>query len=344
MAVYSYNGWKAHDIRTVVDMDAYPYVCIIAANDLLVVPDLLYSAHRPVLRPAWGEYVGYVNNMLTWMGNETWYGRSAAGEDGEPKTWSDEYTYCGDDSSQWYASVLCMADYCVWTNFDIYDANGKLVYPKSPDPVLVPEDTRDLRTYCLGIALELMKKALPISKKTAEPIGYLYGNIAKKFETPTHTINGVDYVGAVLPDIQAVYTPELQKEYPYVVLDHIYLSEAAYGAGQRTARMLISNNPFLYRSVSATDNPVGYFALGDVLEFGFVTEGVKPLWGWTFSESYPYPPTDEWVKTSVEWHTDERIYVHHRGSMRLIWTNHEIRKIEDNSVYSAAIDPIPVYE
>ena len=53
-----------------------------------------------------------------------------------------------------------------------------------------------------------------------EPIGYLYGHIAKEGEEVPdgcikRTIDGVDYVGVVAPDIRSVYTPELQEAYPY---------------------------------------------------------------------------------------------------------------------------------
>ena len=63
----------------------------------------------------------------------------------------------------------------VWCNEDIKNESNQVIFEGS-EPVLVEDDpeepevteTRDLRTYCLGIALELMKKALPISK--AKPI------------------------------------------------------------------------------------------------------------------------------------------------------------------------------
>ena len=47
-----------------------------------------------------------------------------------------------------------------------------------------------------------------------EPVAYLYGHVAKEGETPTHTINGVEYVGAVLPAL-----PEYDKTvYQYATL------------------------------------------------------------------------------------------------------------------------------
>lgn len=49
-----------------------------------------------------------------------------------------------------------------------------------------------------------------------EPIGHFYGHETNEGETPTHIINGVDYVGAVLPDINDVWTDKETYPYAYV--------------------------------------------------------------------------------------------------------------------------------
>lgn len=46
--------------------------------------------------------------------------------------------------------------------------------------------------------------------------GYLYGHVAKEGEIPTHTIDGVGYVGVVLPNIDKLWTDK--ETYPYAVL------------------------------------------------------------------------------------------------------------------------------
>lgn len=62
----------------------------------------------------------------------------------------------------------------IWCNEDIKNSSNQVIFEGS-DPILVEDDpepevtdTRDLRTYCLGIALELMKKALPISNPSKD--------------------------------------------------------------------------------------------------------------------------------------------------------------------------------
>ena len=44
-----------------------------------------------------------------------------------------------------------------------------------------------------------------------EPVAFLYGHVAKEGETPTHTINGVGYVGVVAPKLPDL--PDKYKEY-----------------------------------------------------------------------------------------------------------------------------------
>lgn len=103
-----------------------------------------------------------------------------------------------------------------WTNTDLYDQDGNL-FLKASLPFCS-------RSFWLGVALGLAGKGLPKMEK--QPIGYLYGHVAKEGETPTHpNINGKDYVGVVLWDIERWYTPELQKEYPYVHIFYIPSSD-----------------------------------------------------------------------------------------------------------------------
>ena len=74
--------------------------------------------------------------------------------------------------------------------------------------------TEEKRSRVLGMILASVSRGVFPQR---EPIGYLYGHVAKEGETPTHTINGVDYVGAVLPKL-----PEWDRQkYPYA---YIYYS------------------------------------------------------------------------------------------------------------------------
>lgn len=73
-----------------------------------------------------------------------------------------------------------------------------------------------IRDYLNGLVMALCspRRAFPQREPEPEPepepIGYLYGHIAKEGETPTHTINGVDYVGFITPAPPAPFT-----EYKY---------------------------------------------------------------------------------------------------------------------------------
>ena len=231
--------------------------------------------------------------------------------------------------------------YTLWSNFDIYNDMG--LYCPASDPIPVEEKkTFCLRSWLTGFALGLAGKPLPlipVSKR--EPIGFFYGYEANEYQTPTHTFNGVDYIGAVLPDIETVYTPELQKEYPYAVMERSESIDTGY-EGSSLARLLISNNPIWYCPYSFGDYKRGSYLLGDTLEFGFVYHEV--YWGWTFTESKPYPPANEWAKTSEEFHTDERLREPPHGSMEFIWTNHAVVREDGYTPYKEASEPIPVYE
>lgn len=78
--------------------------------------------------------------------------------------------------------------------------------------------TEKMRSFVNGILMGLCGHPLA-QGEPKEPIGYLYGHIAKEGETATHTIDGVGYVGNVLPNIESVYTPELQETYPYALIN-----------------------------------------------------------------------------------------------------------------------------
>lgn len=81
--------------------------------------------------------------------------------------------------------------------------------------------------FIIGQALK------PILWRAKEPIGYLYGHVAKEGETPTHTIDGVDYVGVITPKL-----PEWNKTtHPYAVIGYgdNYGYQFTYSSSQLTA-------------------------------------------------------------------------------------------------------------
>lgn len=190
-----------------------------------------------------------------------------------------------------------------WTNTDLYDQDGNL-FLKASLPFCS-------RSFWLGVSLGLAGKGLP-PIKTGEPIGYLYGHIAKEGETPTHTINGVDYVGAVFPDIYNLFTPEMQKEYPYVWLNGPYY----YDESTPNYDLLVTPVPLVFKSDSnliRTD------------------EGGYYVWKWKNGEwDEPIDQSDNTYGIRV-WEG-------------LLWSNHDVLYEDSREVYFAASEPIPVYE
>ena len=118
----------------------------------------------------------------------------------------------------------------IYTNHNIFDTAGKLWL--AADTVTAVGVTKQwLDSFWAGVSMGLCGKAIfgkgepvpdvPVEpdEPSKEPIGWLYGHVAKEGETATHTIDGVGYVGNVLPNIESVYTPELQETYPYALIN-----------------------------------------------------------------------------------------------------------------------------
>lgn len=99
------------------------------------------------------------------------------------------------------------------------------------------------------------RRAFPQREPEREPIAYFYGRVAQDGEEVPdwcikRTINGVDCIGVIRPDIYTVYTPELQEQYPYAsIRDFIeadngyifYISEKPMGKHVVYGRCLSSN-------------------------------------------------------------------------------------------------------
>lgn len=83
-----------------------------------------------------------------------------------------------------------------------------------------------------------------------EPVAFLYGHVAKEGETPTHTINGVEYVGEILP--------EVQKTHAYVYIGTLDVLGNTYCA------WYASEYPFYMDSVGCTTEGYGSILSGAV--------------------------------------------------------------------------------
>lgn len=179
----------------------------------------------------------------------------------------------------------------LWANHDVLDENGDIYLAGSK---LV---SYDKHSFLCGLIAGLTGKGV-LGKR--EPVAYLY--------------NGVR-----LPDIYSVYTPELQEQYPYVVISYfdvqmtggvlyfrmLYaLSEAEYGVNDAGDRVVSLANAFI-KSAGAVDSS------GNTLSW----------------KAFDDP------ETAVGLALDSS----------LLWSNFDILN-SDGTVFLAASDPIPVYE
>lgn len=112
------------------------------------------------------------------------------------------------------------------------------------------------------------------------------------------------YNGALLPDIETVYTPEVQKTHPYVV---IFYSDSLTVFSYKS---YCSTAPFVCSSAGYLEN------LGEVLEA--TCAKTSDVW----EEFVPYESWAQWI-------------------IRPKWCNHDILN-SDGTLYLAASEPVPV--
>ena len=163
----------------------------------------------------------------------------------------------------------------------------------------------------------------PILWRMREPIGYLYGHVAKEGETPTHIINGVNYVGAVLPKLP---TPTDTVEYPFAHITKMTLSTGLVSLYFSTGKM--------YRL-----NSKSYLALRP--QTTLLSGDVYGARSWSFSLDNGVWSPDRMTNPTVFLESDPDKHLNHRWS-ELLWSNHDIYD-EDGNLYFAKSDPIPIY-
>lgn len=149
-----------------------------------------------------------------------------------------------------------------------------------------------------------------------EPVAYLYGHVAKEGETPTHTINGVDYVGEILPAL-----PEGIEE------------------------------TYKYKFINANGSAFYAFATSVELKFHIAGNGAEML-VWerkydggaykTFDAFRATLKTSRGIVDAPEWEDyGVGTYIAHFDS--ILWSNYDIFN-ESGELYLEASEPIPVYE
>lgn len=158
----------------------------------------------------------------------------------------------------------------------------------------------DIKSFAEGYLEALCAPARQFPNR--EPVAFLYGHVAKEGETPTHTINGVGYVGAELPALPVEDANWDVETYPYVF---IY-------------RMTSTSNTILV--CSSGRSFFSYNGHNKTEEFGF---GLQSQMYVLENDSFVYYHDLYYV---AGWTEDK---------VQLIWTNHDVLK-DDGSVYMAA--------
>jgi hypothetical protein len=179
-----------------------------------------------------------------------------------------------------------------------------------------PTNTYKANSFWLGVALGLAGIGLP---KVEKSVAYLYGHVAKEGETPTHTINGVGYVGAVLPKL----TDRDKEKYPYVCIGICTVSPRYVDC------FAVASVAPLWSKKSTSLTHGLYFSSPCLRIFEY-------LYGSSYKEPWP-----AWEETNEAWEIAGNFGFSERNY--IFWANHDIYW-DDGNLLCAASVPIPVYE
>ena len=152
-------------------------------------------------------------------------------------------------------------------------------------------------------------------------MAFLYGHIAKEGEAPTHTINGVDYVGAVLPDINAVWTDK--EKYPFAAV----LDWTKGGGWIGYALYLLDGIPCVVDGETTVLNVTTSTTYACTFDEESASEEGVQIAEWFFAGSHE--PDD--YGSPFPWLGDE------------MWVSHSVY-YKSGKLVMEAIPPIPVYE
>lgn len=282
------------------DQDTYPYALIYQNKDTWAFYLMCLDSPFYVTTANGVQVIAYSTDAQV-KAFEYW--RS------DPWEWTPtEYNTSGGDNVEAIYLNPDKADF-VWTNTDIYNDSGVVVYP-STEPVPIWEF--DQKSFLIGFTLGISGKPLPLSKKT--PIAYLY--------------NGVQLPGL----------PEWDREaYPYAAIFHTpnddtisFYNEYAY--------LLVSTEPLRCRTktfagVSSRVIRISNAHSGLCYHCGFDIEATHEV----FDTFVRYPDFDIAADSGADLSSPY-------FPSKVIWANHDIIDNDDESVYLAASEPIPVYE
>ena len=166
--------------------------------------------------------------------------------------------------------------------------------------------TEEKRSRVLGMILASVSRGVFPQR---EPIGYLYGHVAKEGETPTHNVGGVDYVGVVAPGL-----PECG--FPYATVEYETIMGFAY--------LCFSSVPLEMAHKENGNIRVEPTAECEYVEYWFAPDiGIS---GWDFDKSGVANADFPLLNTDVT------------------WASYNVYNDNDGSLYIASSDPIPIYE
>jgi hypothetical protein len=169
--------------------------------------------------------------------------------------------------------------------------------------------TNKMKDLVKGILVGLAGKPLEFAPE--QPTAFFYGHVAKDGETPTHIIDGVDYVGKVAPDIYTVYTPELQVQYSYACI--------VYYSSDTPIRLIVTPDII---TAPYKDDCI-FHAMVDTFLAWEIQDDV-----WVKDTPYVVKGPVIWAKSDIYY--DDTLY------------GDDVEGLE-GTIYLSAIDPIPIY-
>lgn len=135
------------------------------------------------------------------------------------------------------------------------------------------------------------------------------------------------YDGAVLPDINTVYTDELKAKCPNAVIRGYTDKQAVVSPFYGRRYLHISSEPFwVHASNSSTDN--GLYLANLKTQYWVCEYGVDNEWKYKGEFNH-----DNQSVFNPDYSWDEYSFV---------WANHDVENTSNNTVYQIASDPIPV--
>lgn len=307
---YSYNGAVLPQLPEDV-LANYPYIVIVqdaitggCIMNASVVPSERFYSYQT---SAGGYTITHELDGLGYPGRGV-YGTNAGDVWKISAELSSESALVG-PPGYWGYDTLANADgdvlsTIVWSNHDIYDIYGVLYYTASDDPIPVIEGF-DIRSWCIGYALGLTGKPLPLGT----------GKV----------LVGYSYNGAVLPAL-----PSEVETHPYAV---IWYTEHNGADGKPHAWLRLMDAPCTYSGSVIK----GYTMTGSAIRFDWIADETTLEWsGWLGLPDGMV--ANQWVHSETTSGTDITV-----GTASSYWSNFDILD-KNGAVHFEGSTAIPVYE